>query len=73
MKLDPKRLKRAKEDADLDPIRDTVGWQRLLGLSPARAADVPQILRQVSWYGPGVGVYGTLMRCASRPEARWRW
>jgi tetratricopeptide (TPR) repeat protein len=62
VKLDPKRLKRAKEDADLEPIRDTVGWQRLLGLSPARAADVPKILRQVTWYGPGVGVYGTLKR-----------
>jgi tetratricopeptide (TPR) repeat protein len=61
VKLDPKRLKRAKEDADLDPIRDTVGWQRLLGRSPTRAADVPEILRKVSWYGPGVGVYGTLV------------
>ena len=61
VKLDPKRLKRAKEDADLDPIRDTVGWQKLLGRSPTRAADVPEILRQVSWHGPGVGVYGTLV------------
>lgn len=61
VKLDPKRLKRAKQDADLDPIRDTVGWQRLLGLSPTRAADVPAILRKVSWYGPGIGVYGTLV------------
>ncbi len=61
VKLDAKRLKRAKEDADLDPIRDTVGWQRLLGLSPTRAADVPQILRKVGWHGPGVGVYGTLV------------
>jgi len=61
VKLDPRRLKRAKEDADLDPIRDTVGWQRLLGRSPTRAADVPVLLRKVSWYGPGVGVYGTLV------------
>lgn len=61
VKLDPKRLQRAKEDADLDPIRDTVGWQQLLGRSPARAADVPEILRQVSWFGPGMGVYGTLV------------
>lgn len=61
VKLDPKRLQRAKEDADLDPIRDTVGWQRLLGRSPTRAADVPEILRKVSWFGPGVGVYGTLV------------
>jgi tetratricopeptide (TPR) repeat protein len=61
VKLDPKRLTRAKEDPDLDPIRDTVGWQRLLGRSPTRAADVPEILRQVSWFGPGVGVWGTLV------------
>jgi tetratricopeptide (TPR) repeat protein len=61
VKLDPKRLQRAKEDADLDPIRDTVGWQQLLGRSPARAADVPELLRKVSWFGPGVGVYGTLV------------
>jgi tetratricopeptide (TPR) repeat protein len=62
VRLDPKRLKRAKEDPDLDPIRETVGWQRLLGRSPTRAADVPEILRKVKWYGPGVGVYGTLVK-----------
>jgi len=62
VRLDPKRLKRAKEDPDLDPIRETVGWQRLLGRSPTRAADVPVILRDVKWYGPGVGVYGTLVK-----------
>ncbi len=59
VKLDPKRLARAKEDADLDPIRDTVGWQRLLGRSPERQADVPEILRRVSWFSPGEGVYGS--------------
>jgi tetratricopeptide (TPR) repeat protein len=61
VRLDPKRLKRAKEDPDLDPIRETVGWQRLLGRSPARAADVPEILKKVKWHDPGVGVYGTLV------------
>src|SRR6186997_1552832 len=30
VELDPRRLTRAKADADLDPIRDTLGWQRLL-------------------------------------------
>jgi tetratricopeptide (TPR) repeat protein len=59
VKLDPKRLARAKEDADLDPIRDTVGWQRLLGRSPEKQADVPELLRRVSWYSPGEGVYGS--------------
>lgn len=59
VKLDPRRLARAKVDADLDPIRDTLGWQRLLGRSPARVADVPRLLQDVAWYGPGVGVYGS--------------
>ncbi|ADO72283.1 conserved uncharacterized protein [Stigmatella aurantiaca DW4/3-1] len=62
VELDPKRLKRAQEDADLDPIRPTVGWQKLLGRSPTRPEDVPLILQAVDWYGPGVGVYGTLVR-----------
>ena len=60
VKLDPKRLKRAKEDADLDPIRETLGWQHLLGRSPTRAADVPEILKQVRWYAHSQGVYGTV-------------
>ncbi len=60
IRLDPKRLKRAKEDADLDPIRETVGWHRLLGRSHTRTADVPELLKKVKWFGPGVGVYGTL-------------
>jgi hypothetical protein len=47
-------------DKDLDPIRDTLGWQRLLGRSPERESDVRLLLPAVSWFGPGVGVYGTL-------------
>lgn len=62
VRLDPRRLKRAKEDPDLDPIRETVGWHRLLGRSHARTADVPELLKKVQWYGPGVGVYGTLQK-----------
>lgn len=60
VKLAPNRLKRAKEDADLDPIRETLGWQQLLGRSPTRAADVPEILKQVRWYAHSQGVYGTV-------------
>jgi tetratricopeptide (TPR) repeat protein len=61
VRLDPRRLARAREDADLDPIRNTLGWHRLLGLSPARTADVPRLLQAVkTWHGPGVGVYGTV-------------
>jgi tetratricopeptide (TPR) repeat protein len=59
VKLDARRLDRAKVDRDLDPIRDTLGWQRLLGRSPEREADVPSLLRGVSWFGPGVGIYGS--------------
>ncbi|GMT98988.1 hypothetical protein KH5H1_31070 [Corallococcus caeni] len=59
VRLDPRRLQRAKEDKDLDVIRDTLGWQKLLGLTPEQEASVPTLLRNVSWYGPGVGVYGT--------------
>jgi tetratricopeptide (TPR) repeat protein len=59
IRLDPRRLARAKEDADLDPIRDTLGWQRLLGLSPEKQADVPELLRRVSWFSPGEGIYGS--------------
>jgi tetratricopeptide (TPR) repeat protein len=62
VQLDPRRLARAKEDADLDPIRDTVGWQQLLGRSPEKQADVPEILRRVSWFSPGEGVYGSTRR-----------
>lgn len=75
VELDPRRLARAREDADFEPIRDTIGWQRLLGRSPRRAADVPVLLREVSWYGPGVGVYGTLQRLRFEDEGRvtlWR-
>lgn len=75
VKLDPKRLARAREDADLDPIRDTLGWQRLLGRTPQRTADVPELLRRVSWFGPGVGVYGTTKKLRFQEGGRvvlWR-
>ncbi|MFP2961275.1 tetratricopeptide repeat protein [Myxococcus sp. 1LA] len=70
VKLDARRLTRAKEDADFAPIRDTLGWQKLLGRSPAREADVPVLLREVSWFGPGVGVYGTLQGLRFGPSGR---
>jgi len=59
VRLDPRRLARAKQDADLDPIRDTLGWQKLLGRSPDRQGDVPELLRRVTWFSPGEGVYGS--------------
>ncbi|HEX8824978.1 MAG TPA: hypothetical protein VF794_33990 [Archangium sp.] len=62
VRLDSRRLARAREDADLDPIRDTLGWQKLLGLSPEKQAHVPELLRRVSWFSPGEGVYGSTRR-----------
>jgi tetratricopeptide (TPR) repeat protein len=59
VRLDPRRLARARQDADLDPIRDTLGWQKLLGRSPERQGDVPELLRRVTWFSPGEGVYGS--------------
>ncbi|RKH68353.1 tetratricopeptide repeat protein, partial [Corallococcus aberystwythensis] len=59
VRLDPRRLQRAKEDKDLDVIRDTLGWQKLLGHTPEKEASIPTLLRNVSWYGAGSGVYGT--------------
>ncbi|MBN8231921.1 tetratricopeptide repeat protein [Corallococcus macrosporus] len=59
VRLDARRLQRAKADRDLDVIRDTLGWQKLLGHTPEQETSVPTLLRNVSWYGPGVGVYGT--------------
>lgn len=59
VRLDARRLARAREDTDLDGIRDTLGWQRLLGLKPGREADVPALLQAVSWYGPAAGIHGS--------------
>ncbi|MCP3100403.1 tetratricopeptide repeat protein [Myxococcus sp. K15C18031901] len=69
---DARRLTRARQDPDLDPIRDTLGWQRLLGRTPERETDVPALLRAVSWFGPGVGVHGstTGLRFLSRGRVR---
>lgn len=75
VRLDARRLTRAKADADLDVIRDTLGWQRLLGRTPEREADVPALLRAVSWFGPGVGVYGTVQGLRFQPGGKvvlWR-
>jgi len=60
VKLDPRWLTRAKQDPDLKPIHDTVGYQVLMGLDPTRTEDVTRILQRVTWYGPRPGI------CASR-------
>ncbi|RKH52023.1 tetratricopeptide repeat protein [Corallococcus sp. AB050B] len=75
VRLDARRLQRAREDRDLDVIRDTLGWQKLLGRTPEKEADVPALLKAVSWYGPGVGVYGTTRALKFQDKGRvelWR-
>jgi tetratricopeptide (TPR) repeat protein len=70
VKLDARRLARAKVDRDFDTIRDTLGWQRLLGRTPEREADVPALLPAVSWFGPGVGVYGSTQGLRFKPGGK---
>jgi len=62
VQLDPRRRKRMKVDSDIDPVRDTFIYQRLLGLRLDRSADVSKILQRVSWYGPALGAYGPVSR-----------
>lgn len=70
VRLDARRLARARVDTDLDGIRDTLGWQRLLGRVPEREADVPFLLRNVSWFGPGVGVLGSTQALRFTPRGK---
>ncbi|AGC45192.1 hypothetical protein MYSTI_03886 [Myxococcus stipitatus DSM 14675] len=70
VRLDSRRLARAREDEDLDAIRDTLGWQRLLGHKPEREADVPALLRAVSWYGPAMGINGSKHTLRFLPKGR---
>lgn len=66
--LDPNRLERALLDADLQPIRDTVDYQSLLGLSFSREADLPKLLPRIAWWTPGVGVYGSTKTLAFKAD-----
>lgn len=58
VRLDPKRKRRIAEDKDLDAIRDTFGYYKLLGFSPKKPRDLRKILVAVTWYGPSPGAYG---------------
>lgn len=59
VELDPRRLTRAQKDADLTPLHTTVGWQRLLGRQPENDADLPEILRHVTWASDPGGMMST--------------
>jgi tetratricopeptide (TPR) repeat protein len=56
VELDPSRAERMQTDPDFDSVRDTVGYQKLL------KRDLPALLENVSWFGPGEGVWGSLLK-----------
>ena len=60
VRLDPTRKKKMVKDPDLEPVRDMLGYQLLLGLSLKRTADVKNILKTITWYGPAPGAYGPM-------------
>jgi tetratricopeptide (TPR) repeat protein len=58
VRLDPKTREKMQTDTDLDTVRDTVRYLRLLGYSSANQDDVGAILVAVSWFGPAPGAFG---------------
>ena len=60
VRIDPSRLDRVTSDPDLAVVRDTLGFQSLLGLSISRDADLPALLPRVKWWSPGQGMYGSM-------------
>lgn len=60
VRYDPSRLDRATKDPDLAAVRDTLGFQSLLGLSIARDVDLLALLPRVRWWTPGQGAFGSL-------------
>lgn len=58
VRLDERRRARMKVDKDFDSVRDTLRYQLLAGLSPAREKDVVPIVVAVTWTLPAVGAYG---------------
>ncbi len=58
LRLDPKTREKMGTDTDLDSVRDTVRYLRLLGYSPAGQDDIGAILTAVSWFGPASGAFG---------------
>ena len=73
--LDPRRRARMRQDPDLDPIRDTVRYQQLLGRSLARPQDARAFIESVSWFGPGQGAFGSMIGLTFKPGGEgvlWR-
>lgn len=55
--LKPDYISKIKTDPDIDPIRKEFGYMLMLGYSPAKSADVEQILQQLNWYIEGQGIF----------------
>lgn len=58
VRLDPATRRKIQTDPDLDPIRDTVRYLRLIGYSPTNEQDVGPILVSVTWFGAASGAFG---------------
>ena len=70
IELDAGRRARMKSDRDFDPVRDTVGYQQLLGRSPGNPRDVSVIVEQVTWYGESPGAYGPKSGADFKPAGK---
>ncbi|MFL5319125.1 MAG: hypothetical protein ACJ790_05670 [Myxococcaceae bacterium] len=60
VKLDPKRRDRMKKDADLQSVRDTIGYQKLMGVNPDTKDGLQTLLLNVSWWDKGQGAFGSI-------------
>ncbi len=58
LRLDPDTLTKVSGDPDLDPVRDTFRYLRIVGVSPDDEDDIRTILVHVTWYGPAIGAFG---------------
>ncbi len=58
VRLDPATRDKIRTDPDLDPIRDTIRYLRMLGYSSTNEQDIGPILVSVSWYGTPSGAFG---------------
>ncbi len=70
VELDAGRKARMQRDRDFDDVRDTLGYQKLLGLDPKKPADLPALLERVSWYSGGEGAYGSMKALDLQPGGK---
>lgn len=68
--LDAGRKTRMQKDPDLDPVRDTIVYQQLLGVNAARKDGLQKLLENVSWWGPATGAYGSMYGVDFQPKGK---